>query len=65
VKDKTMNTSKIVRGTEAIELAEAAGLQLHKHADPTEGARELSLDEAREVAKEDPSLVYVAVEGRS
>lgn len=57
-----MNTSKIVRGAKAIELAESTGAQLHKHADPTEGARDLTIEEAREVAKEDPNLVYVVVE---
>ena len=57
-----MNTSKIVRGAKAIELAESTGAKLHKHADPTEGARDLTIEEAREVAKEDQSLVFVVVE---
>lgn len=50
-------------GLDAINLAEELGLTLSKYADPTEGAREgLTPDEAREVAKEDPSLVYLVTE---
>jgi hypothetical protein len=48
-----------VSGHKAIEFAECHGLELSKYADPTEGARDgLTLDEARRVAAEDPSLVY-------
>lgn len=47
---------------DAIEYAAAHGLTLNKYADPTEDAREgLTVDEAREVAAEDPSLIYVDV----
>lgn len=47
-------------GTDAIDHAEREGLRVAKHADPTEDARErLTLEEAREVAREDPSLVYI------
>lgn len=53
------------KGQEAIEIAEARGLTLSKHADPIEDAREgLSIDEAREIAAEDPGLIYVDVEAR-
>ena len=56
-------TNKIKTGHNAIEYAKAAGLTLNKYADPTEGAREgLTVVEAREVAAEDPSLIWVAVE---
>lgn len=52
------NTQKT--GYAAIAYAEANGLTLSKYNDPTEAAREgLSVAEAREIAKEDPSLVYV------
>lgn len=47
---------------DAIEYAAAHDLTLNKYADPTEGAREgLTVDEAREIAAEDPSLIYVDV----
>ena len=49
-------------GHEAIEYAEAHGLTLCKYADPVEDAREdLSVEEAGEIAREDPGLVYVSV----
>lgn len=48
-------------GTDAIEYAEAHNLPLHKHADPTEGAREVSVEEAREIAAEDPSLIWIEI----
>ncbi|WP_438029076.1 hypothetical protein [Sorangium sp. So ce233] len=47
-------------GWTAIEAAERAGLKLSKATDPTDGARDgLSVDEARAVAAEDPSLIFV------
>jgi hypothetical protein len=47
-------------GRAAIAHAETTGATLCKYADPTEGAREdLSISEAREVAAQDPSLIYV------
>jgi hypothetical protein len=50
-------------GHAAIEYAESRGLLLSKHADPIEDARDrLSIDEARAVAAEDPSLIYVATD---
>lgn len=52
---RTMNT---IHGYKAIRAAVATGVQLHKYADPTEGAREITIAEACEIAKEDPSLVY-------
>jgi|APHM01.1.fsa_nt_gi hypothetical protein len=49
----------MLTGADAIEHAERFGGQLHKHADPTEGAREnISVDEARDVVRGDPSLIY-------
>lgn len=46
-------------GQEAIDAAEANGLRLHKYADPTDEAREVTIDEAREIAAVDPSLIWV------
>ena len=47
-------------GWEAIKAKEQdAAVVLCKHNDPTEAAREnLTAAEAREIAKEDPSLIY-------
>ena len=47
-------------GYDAIDIAEANGLTLNKYADPTEDAREgLTMEEARRVAAEDPSLIWL------
>lgn len=53
----------LLRGYDALEAAERGeAVVLCKHADPTEGAREgLSLDEAREIAREDVGLVYAVL----
>lgn len=55
-----MTQTQILTGHDAIEYAEKFGFALSKHADPTEGARDgLTIDEAREIAAEDPGLVYI------
>ena len=47
-------------GYDAIEYAETHGLKLNKYADPTEGARyKLVPERAREIAAEDPSLIWI------
>jgi DNA-binding transcriptional regulator YiaG len=57
-----MSTTTLT-GHQAITYAEATGRTLAKHADPTEDARQgLSPDEARDVAAEDPGLVYIEIE---
>lgn len=57
----TENTITLT-GHEAIEYAEKHNLTLNKYADPTEEAREgLDVEEARKVAAEDPSLVYIEI----
>lgn len=56
-----MNTIRTLTGTEAIRLAEDNSFTLRKYADPTEGARDVSLEEARNIAKQDPSLIYAVV----
>lgn len=49
-------------GIAAISHAERHGMKLCKHADATEGARDnLSTDEARDIAREDASLIYLEV----
>ena len=50
-------------GQDAINHALVDGLALSKYADPTEGARDdLTPDEARAIADEDSSLIYLEVE---
>jgi hypothetical protein len=57
-----MKTSELT-GHEAIAYAEAHGLTLDKATDPTEEARPgLSVDEARRVAAEDPSLISLPLD---
>jgi hypothetical protein len=52
--------SNTLTGYAAIEYAETHGVTVSKYNDPTEDARDgLSVDEARKIAAEDPSLVYV------
>lgn len=49
-------------GYQAIEYAEAGQLPLSKYNDPTEDARQdLTPAQARKVASEDPSLIYLDV----
>ena len=53
-------------GHAAIEYAEANGLTLSSYSDPTEDGRAgLTPDEAREIASEDPELVYLTPVTRS
>ena len=57
-----MKTWKI-EGSEAIRIAERDGVTLHKYADPTEGYRQgVSVAEAREIARQDASLIYCLVQ---
>jgi hypothetical protein len=52
-----------ITGRTAITLAETFGVALHKHSDPTEGARfAISPGYAREIANQDSSLVWCAAE---
>ena len=51
-------TTTTLTGTDAIDFATRTGAQLHKHADPVDGAREITLDEARAIAREDVGLVW-------
>ena len=53
-----MNTTTLT-GFAAIAYAVRFGLDLNKHADPTEGSRVVDIDEARAIAKEDPALVWI------
>lgn len=52
--------SMIITGSEAISYARAKGVTINKFEDPTAPARYgLSIEEAEEVAREDPGLVYL------
>lgn len=56
------NTKILITRHEAIEFAAKYDLTLCKAADPIEGYREgLSVAEARVVASEDPSLIFLAL----
>lgn len=48
-----------ITGTEAIRLAERDGLTLHCHANPVDGGGIVTLEKAREIVREDQSLIYV------
>ena len=57
-----MNEIYKINGENAMRLAARDGLTLRKYADPVEAAQdEISATKAREVARIDPSLVYVEV----
>ena len=59
-------TDKILTGHDAIDYAETHGLTLNKYSDPMEGARELvEIAEAREIAADDPALVWIEMDARS
>ena len=51
---------EILRGYKAIEYAEKHDLPICKHTDPIEEYRDdLTPEEAREVAGEDPGLIFI------
>lgn len=57
------STTTRLTGYAAIDHADVNGCTLSKYADPTEGARDgLTVDVARDIADEDPSLIYVDVD---
>ena len=56
-----MNMTYTIKGQDAIRLAERDNLTLRKYADPIDGARVVTVDEAIEIAREDSSLIYVTV----
>lgn len=61
--DTTTSTGELsFSGSEAIEYAIRTGARLWKAADPTEGARVVSLAEAEEIVRQDPSLITVPIE---
>lgn len=56
----------IAKGYAAIEIAAAdRSVQLNKYTDPVEEAREdVSIEDAREIASEDPNLIYAVRAGQ-
>jgi hypothetical protein len=54
-------TIRTLTGNEAIRLAEENSFTLRKYADPIDGARNVTIEEARKIAKEDASLIYAIV----
>lgn len=57
-----MDTLFTITGSQALEVAEKLNVTLHKFADPTEDARVVSASEARDIAREDPGLIYASAE---
>ena len=57
-----MNTYFKIDGHDAIRLAERDCLQLHCYANPVDDGGPVSVGVAKQIAKEDPSLVFVKVE---
>lgn len=55
-----MKTYKI-SGHEAIRLAERDSLTIYCHNNPVDEGGEVDLDKAKEIATEDPALLYVQV----
>lgn len=53
-----MTTTTTLTGHDAIAHAVRTGAKIHKHADPIDGAREVTLDEARAIAAEDAGRVW-------
>lgn len=54
----------IITGYAAIDYARKNDRLLAKYQDPTEGVRYgLEIDEAEEIAREDPSLIYIDTQG--
>ncbi len=49
---------KKLTGIAAINAADATCCNLYKYADPTDDAREVTVEEAREIAREDASLLF-------
>lgn len=55
---ENMTMTTATRGHDAIRTAECEGIErLWKYTDPTEEARWVTLDEAREIVLEDPELI--------
>lgn len=58
-----MSAPERLAGQVAIERARSLRARLHSYASPTEDARDdLTIEEAEQIASEDPSLVYLDVE---
>jgi hypothetical protein len=56
-----MSTSYKITGRDAIRLAERENLTIHCYANPLDEGGAVSVNLARQIAKDDPSLIYVTV----
>lgn len=54
-------STRTITGYLAVTYALAMGTRLHKYTDPTEGPREVTVAEACELIRVDPSLVHTEV----
>ena len=59
---RKVHRARRIHGRKALDYAYRHNVGLHKYADPIEGARSgLTFEQAYEIAKEDPSLIYAKV----
>ena len=56
-----MSTTYKITGSDAIRLAERENLTIHCHANPIDDGGPVTVGVARQIAKEDPALIYVTV----
>lgn len=64
MKKSTQIRARRLHGRKAMDYAYRHNVALHKYADPIEGARSgLRFDEADEIVRVDPSLIYAKVRG--
>lgn len=54
-----MNTTPEITGHEAIRLSESDGTPLYCYANPLDRGGEVSIDLARQIVREDASLIYI------
>ena len=57
-----MKNNYKITGEDAIRLAERDGLTIRCYANPIDDGGAVTIDAAREILKEDPSLIYVDVQ---
>lgn len=56
-----MSTTYMITGSDAIRLAERENLTIYCYSNPINDGGSVTAAEARQIAKEDPSLIYVIV----
>ena len=54
-----MSTTYKITGSDAIRLAQRENLTIHCHSNPIDDGGVVTIEVARQIAKEDPALIYV------